>query len=77
MNDAQAVQRILNLPDTDVNAVDGNGKTALHVASEAGFDEVVERILDHADTEVEKLDKRKQTALELACQQNEVKVKLT
>ena len=55
----------------DVNLVDENGKTALHLASEQGFEEIVKKIFGRADTHVNKLDKNNQTALELACSSNQ------
>eukprot|EP00398_MALV-I-01_sp_L67-1_P000121 gene121-71_t len=78
MCDAQAVRRILNLPHIDINAVDKNGKTVLHIASEQGFDEIVKTILSHVDllttAHLSKKDQNGQTALQLACGQNHFKV---
>jgi ankyrin repeat protein len=63
--DAIEAIKILLAAGTDINAVDGNGRTALHGAAQKGYDQVVRFLAEHG-ARLDIKDRRGLTALDAA-----------
>ena len=65
-DDIAGLQRLLDTADTDVNAVDSDGRTALHQAAVHNSQRSVDLLLSHASIDVNAKDKEGQTPLVIA-----------